>query len=124
KLAGDAVPPDATLEFPADGTTVPLAPIAVSGSATDDVGVLSVQASVLHTSSGLWWSGSAWTSTETWFPATVASPGSGSTSWSWTWMPPAAGGYTIQARSVDLAGNTGVTRSVGVAVDLGGPDTV
>ncbi len=124
KLAGDVVPPDATLDAPTDGSIVPLAPIAVSGSATDDVGVLSVQTSVLHTASGLWWSGSAWTSTETWFPATVASPGGSSTSWSWTWTPPAAGGYTIQARSVDLAGNTGVIRSAGVAVDLGGPDTV
>ena len=123
-LAGDAAPPDATLGAPSDGSTVPLASVSVSGTASDDVGVASVETSVLHTASGLWWSGSAWTSTEKWFPASVVGAGSAATSWSWSWLPPAAGGYTIQARSVDLAGNHSPVASSGITVDLGGPDTV
>ncbi len=52
------------------------------------------------------------------------SPGASATSWSWSWLPPAAGGYTIQARSVDLSGNDSAVASTGITADLGGPDTI
>jgi len=54
-------------------------------------------------------------------PASLGAP---VTAWTWSWMPPAAAAYTIVARSVDLVGNRSDPAQVGVAVDIGGPDTV
>ena len=99
-------------------------PSSVSGTAADDSGVASIETAVQHTATGNWWTGSAWSPTEKWFAVTPASVGAASTAWSWTWSPPAAGGYTIRARSVDLVGNRSDVSSAGITVDIGGPDTV
>jgi sugar lactone lactonase YvrE len=124
KLTSDAAPPTATLDDPVDGSVLPLAPLVVVGTASDDTGVASIETSVQHTSSGLWWTGSVWSATQTWFVVVPGSPGAALTSWSWSWTPPAAAAYTLVARSVDLAGNRSGEVQAGVTVDLGGPDTV
>jgi DNA-binding beta-propeller fold protein YncE len=124
RLSADAQVPTVTLDVPSDGATLPLAAVAVGGTAADDSGVASIETAVQHTATGRWWTGSAWSPTETWFTVTPASVGAPSTAWSWSWNPPAAGGYTIRARSVDLVGNRSDVSSAAITIDIGGPDTV
>ncbi len=124
KLTSDAGPPTVTLDDPIDGSVVPLASLSVAGTASDDTGVASLETAVQHMGSGQWWMGSAWSSTQTWFAVTPATPGAASTSWSWSWSPPATGNYAIVARSVDLVGDRSSQVQTGITVDLGGPDTV
>jgi hypothetical protein len=124
RLSADAEIPTVTLDAPAEGATLPLSVVSVSGTAADDSGVASIETAVQHTATGNWWTGSAWSPTETWFTVTPTSVGATSTAWSWPWTPPAAGGYTIRARSVDLVANRSDVSSSGITVDIGGPDTV
>ena len=72
-----------------------------AGTATDNTGVTAVKYSVQHQRSAQWWTGSAWSTTQTWFNATVATPGATSTGWSATWTPPSAGRYYIYAAATD-----------------------
>lgn len=121
----DTNAPETTLDQPAAGATLPAgAPVALAGTATDDVGVSGAQVRIQHTASGQYWTGTAWSPAETWLAATVASPGATSTGWSLAWSPPAAGGYTVSARAVDFGTNVDATpASTEFSVTLAGPDT-
>jgi DNA-binding beta-propeller fold protein YncE len=101
----DAQAPGTVLDAPAPDATTPVGPVSLAGSATDNQGVAGVRYAVQHRSSGQWWSGSDWSTTQQWLDATLASPGAASTAWSATWNPPSAGDYRVTARATDLAGN-------------------
>ena len=120
----DNVAPETTLDTPAKPSTVPMGPIAIDGTASDNTGVAGVKYSVQHQRSAQWWTGSAWSTTQTWFNATVASPGATSTGWSATWTPPSAGRYYVYAAAVDGSGNQDATPAdTDVTAELAGPDT-
>ena len=100
----DNVAPNTVLSTPAKPSTVPVGPIALSGTATDNSGVSGVKYSVQHQRSAQWWTGSAWSTTQTWFNATVASPGATSTGWTASWTPPSAGRYYVYAAAATASG--------------------
>lgn len=90
----DDEPPETEIFAPADGAILSVSPAAVSGQATDDVGVTSVQVSI---------DGSPWQE------ATIDS-GAGTTlaTWHYDWNLPledAGIGHVIYARALDAAGN-------------------
>ena len=101
----DTTAPTTTVSAPLNNSTV-AAPVVMSGSATDDVGVTVVRVSIQDTVSKLWWNGSAW-GAFTFVTATLDNPGGTSTGWSYSFSPPATGKFGFQARALDAAANLG-----------------
>jgi hypothetical protein len=103
----DATPPSSTIVSPANGSSVALGAITISGTATDAGGgvVAGVEVSV--------------DGGTTWHPAI------GRGNWSYLWTPAAAGNFTLKTRAVDDSGNVeipgaGATVSVVQGCGLGG----
>lgn len=121
----DTAAPETTIDAPTDGSVLPAgAPVQVAGDASDDLGVASVGVALQHTATGQWWTGTGWSTTETWLGAAVTSPGAPTSAWSYTWTPPAASSYTVSARATDFGPNSDATpASSAFSVALGGPDT-
>jgi hypothetical protein len=125
RFVPDAAPPETTIDAPLDGSSQGVGPLSVTGSATDDQALAGVLVAVRHTPTGQWWTGSAWTTTETWLSGNLATPGATSSAWSWTFAAPAAGSYTILAEARDLATNVDPSpASTAVTLTLAGVDTV
>ena len=99
----DTATPTGTVTAPASGANV-IAPVVITGTAGDDVGVATVQVSIKQTATGLWWNGSAWQATSVKVNATLASPGAAATTWSYTLASPAPGGYGFSTDITDTAG--------------------
>lgn len=80
---------------PIDGSTMPLAPVVVSGSAWS--GEAAITRVELSDDDG-----------RTWHQATLKQPTSerAATLWTWTWTPRVAGSFTLIARATDGAGHT------------------
>ena len=117
----DDVAPMTSLSAPSAGEVLPVGPVAIVGSATDNTGVTSAQVAVRNRLTGQWWTGSAWGSF-TWIDASLAAPGAASTGFSYSFTGGAAGGsYWLLARSGDAAGN--VSANSGLRFDLAGGDT-
>lgn len=80
-----------------------LAPIAISGTASDTGGsVSSVQVRVRRGGDGQCWNGTAWTSADTWLDASTSN---GFATWTYNWTPTGVGDQfvTINARATDMA---------------------
>ena len=124
------LPPDTTPMTldqlsPAAGGTVKVSQSAITGVANDDRSVASVDVAIKDKATNLWLKpDGTWTSTFTWLPTTLASPGAASTAFSRTWSP-VPGSYGYQLRSADGSGNaTNVGfRSFTVISDDTVPDT-
>jgi DNA-binding beta-propeller fold protein YncE len=101
----DTTAPVTTVSAPLNLSTNP-APVVMTGTASDNVGVTIVRVSIKN-AGGQWWNGSTW-GAFTFVTATLSNPGATSTSWTYSLSPPAATGYGFQARGVDAAGNLGV----------------
>jgi hypothetical protein len=102
----DTVAPDTEVTAPAKRAVVAVGdPLAIRGSATDDVGVTGVRIGIQDTVSKQWWHADGSWGAYQLQAATLASPGATSTTWQFTWTPPAAGSYGVQAAAVDAAGN-------------------
>lgn len=121
----DTIVPTVSIAAPTAGQSFPLGSVAISGSASDNVGVASVNVAIKRTSDSLWLQ-----SNGTWGPfrnlaATLGSPGATNTSWVYTFSPPAVGGYSVQVKSADLANlsSTGTSRAFSVvdSVDTSPP---
>ena len=94
----DVQPPTSTILVPADGATLPLETLIISGTAQDTDGqVAAVEVSV---DNGLSWH-----------------PASGREAWSYEWLPAEPGAVTILSRAVDDSGNLERPRS-GVTVTI------
>ncbi|MCW2764945.1 MAG: hypothetical protein JWO11_904 [Nocardioides sp.] len=120
----DRVAPETTITTPAPDSSAATGPVSLTGTATDDQGVSSVRYSILHAYSGQYWTGSAWSTTRTWFDAALGAPGATGTGWSATWVPPGATRYVVEAQAVDLAGNVDDTGpSSSVTLTIPGGDT-
>ena len=101
----DQQAPTVALDAPSAGQVLPLGPVAIAGTATDNTGVTAAQVAVKDRLTGQWWNGTSW-GPFTWLDASVASPGSQSTGFTATFTAGVAGGsYWLQARSGDAAGN-------------------
>ncbi len=100
-------PPTGPSTVPSANQSFPRAPIAFSGSATDNVGVTKVQLAVKNRTTNQWWNGTAFVTGFRWFTtATLGTPGGATTTWSYTWTPPATGtSFALQIRAEDAAGN-------------------
>ena len=86
----DEQPPTSTVHLPADGVTLPLETLIISGTAQDTDGqVAGVEVS---TDNGLSWH-----------------PASGCETWSYEWLPAQPGTVTILSRAVDDSGKLGMS---------------
>ena len=115
----DATAPSANTSDPLDNAVLTGSSKTISGTASDGSGsgVASVQVRIAR-SDGQYWTGSGWSGTEAWNPAT------GTTSWTYAWSLDAGQNngpytYTVTARATDGAGLVGTdpTPATGVKVD-------
>jgi outer membrane protein assembly factor BamB len=101
----DAVAPAGTITAPAANSTNPK-PVVISGTATDNVSVVSVRL-VIKNTAGKFWNGSAWVTASTTVEAVMASPGAPSTTWSYSFNPPGSGqNYTAKVTVYDIKKST------------------
>ena len=102
---GDATPPTATIVSPASGSLV-MAPVDLSGSASDDIGVDRVIVEVRNRDTKQWLrddgSWGAWMEVN----ATLVLPGGASVTWSYSIATILNGRYKAYVRAVDTSGNT------------------
>jgi hypothetical protein len=102
--ASDDIDPDTQAGSPAGGASVPLGPVTLTGTATDNQGVTSVKVAIKDVTTNKWWTGSGWggwARVET----ALADAGATSTDWSYTFTPPQTGSYTYSPQAGDAAGN-------------------
>jgi hypothetical protein len=102
----DSTVPEATIALPRRNQSYP-APVAMTGGATDNVGVDAVRISIQDTKTKLWL-----TADGTWgafanLAATLENRGAPSTTWAFSFTPPpgGSGDYGVQAVAVDTSGN-------------------
>ena len=98
----DTVEPDTTITAPANGATTATGPISIAGTATDNLALGGVRVSVRDTGTNLWWTGSAWSATQSYVNATLASPGAATSNWSYSFNAP-TGTFEITAAAVDTS---------------------
>ncbi len=97
-VSNDAIAPATSVTAPANGATVSGA-TSVTASATDNVGVTSVEFLLDG--------------------AVVATDTTSPYAWSWTTTTAANGAHTLQSRASDAAGNVGTSASISVSVNNG-----
>src|SRR4029077_17862509 len=96
----DTVAPDTVLSTPTEGASFPTGPVSITGSATDNTSVGSVQVRITN-SGGQYWTGSTWSATNTAVSATLATPGTTSSTWSYNFVPTTGDTYQVTATAVD-----------------------
>lgn len=118
----DSTAPDTAITDPSGGVLTGSDKI-VTGSASDNLAVSSVEVAVTRDVDGYYWNGSAstWTAGPTWNSATITSgQNTPSAAWQYSWALPNSdgGGFTIQARAHDGGGNIDpIPAAVAVTVD-------
>jgi hypothetical protein len=119
----DTIAPDTTLSTPTEAQSFPTGPVSITGSATDNLSVSSVQVRITN-SGGLYWTGSAWSATNTAVNATLATPNTTATTWSYNFLANAADTYSVTATALDssLVADTTPAGPVGFST-VGSPDT-
>jgi len=91
----------------------------IKGTTTDNVGVSKVEVAIQR-ENGDYWTGSGWSASQTWLPATITSgAGTKTATWSYGWKIDSSDNvtYKIKARGTDTSGNVEDTALVGVNVD-------
>ena len=104
----DTVAPDTAVTAPVDGATVAAGPVAIAGTASDDVSVAAVDIAVQDAASKAWLRPDGSRGGFAWPPARISGTGTAV-----TWTDEAdlpAGRYGITARATDAAGNRDTTR--------------
>jgi hypothetical protein len=126
----DVTPPDPVVVVaPLNFETV-AAPVSVSGTASDDVGLSLVRVELRDRVSGLWWDGSTWQVPRQSFDVPVDTPGAAASGWSFGFNPefPSSQPYWVTLRAVDEAGNASsyvyTNFTIGAPVDVTPPDPV
>lgn len=99
----DTNAPDTTITSPSDGAVLASGPIAISGSASDDRGVASVQVGIQNTATSQWWNGSSWSAPFVELNASLGMPGETTTTWSYTFSAPAGGSFAVRATATDTS---------------------
>lgn len=123
----DSQPPTGSLVSPAPGATDVPAPVVITGTTADNVGVSSVDVALRNSTTGYWLRpDGTWASGFAWVPATVDAPGASATTWTFTLDPAVPGTrYGFVARAADSAGNatTFQTYTTFTVAHSGTPDT-
>lgn len=102
----DTVAPVAAFSSPAANGQVPVGPVTITGTATDNQAVAAVYVALRRNDNQQWLrANGTWGTGFTWVPAAVANPGTTSTGWSFAASLPVTGGYYAQVRVDDAAGN-------------------
>ncbi len=114
--APDTTAPTVTLAVPTPGQSFPLGTVAISGSATDNAGVTTVNVAIKRTADSLWLQPNGTWGTFKNLAATLASPGATSTGWTFSFTPPATGGYYVQSKAIDGAGLSSAVKSATFSV--------
>jgi hypothetical protein len=99
----DTVAPDTVLSTPTEGESFPTGPVSITGSATDNVSVQSVQVRITN-SVGQFWTGTTWSATNSFVTASLATAGTTSSTWSYNFIANAADTYSVTATAVDGSG--------------------
>lgn len=121
----DTQAPAVAFTAPASGASLPAGAVSVTGTTSDNTSVSTVEVAIQRSSDGAWWQANGtWAATQQYVAATLAAPGATSSTWSLPVTASTAGTYSMTARAVDQAGNTGQTmRSFSViAADTVAPD--
>ncbi len=102
----DTVAPTGGFSAPAANAQVPVGPLSITGTASDNQSVAAVYVALRRNDTQQWLRANGTYGTGlVWVPATVASPGTTSSSWSFSTTLPVTGGYFMQVRVDDAAGN-------------------
>jgi sugar lactone lactonase YvrE len=104
-FAADTTPPTVSVVAPTRNQVFPVEPITFTGSASDDVGVSTVQVAIRNVTTQLWWHANGTWGTYQVQTTSLGTPGGKTTSWSYGWTPPAVGSYSVLALAKDAAGN-------------------
>ncbi len=99
-------PPSVVISTPTAGQTVTSIPVNITGSATDDAGIIDTRVAIQDLTTSLWWTGTAWSGTRTELTATLTSPNAQSTSWQYMWSVPQNGSYRVESTATDSAANS------------------
>jgi hypothetical protein len=119
----DTTPPAVTLTSPTSKQVMSASEVAITGAASDDVGVASVFTSVRDRSTGLWWNanGAIWSTARTWNFAGVDAPTPTSVTYQSAFVGECYGGsYLTQAKVTDTTGNYALSKQVSFTVSLSG----
>ncbi|MGB0100783.1 MAG: hypothetical protein WBP61_10935 [Nocardioides sp.] len=101
----DTAPPSFSQTAPDLNATVPVSGAAISGTATDDRAVASVDVAIKDKGTNQWLRPNGTWGAFAWVPADLADPGAASTTFSHSWAA-APGAYGYQLRTSDPSGNT------------------
>ena len=108
----DETPPNGTVAVPTNDQEFASTPVALSGAASDDVGVEGVRIAIRDRASGEWLrSNGAWGAFQN-LEATLAAPGATWTGWTFGFSPAPGGSglYAVQVTAVDTSGNDDPTK--------------
>ncbi len=113
----DSAAPTVSVTDPAAGSTQPFATVNVSGTASDDLSVATVEVAAQRSSDNLWLQGNGtWGAGQFYGSALLAAPGATTSGWTYAVPVSASGGYTLSVRVTDGAAKTGTAnRSFTVA---------
>ena len=103
-LGPDTTPLVLSQLLPAANATVPVAGADISGSATDDRAVASVDVAIKDKATNLWLRADGSWGSFTWLPSTLGQPGAATTSFTRSWAA-VPGSFGFQLRAFDGAGN-------------------
>jgi sugar lactone lactonase YvrE len=102
----DTTPPAIAISAPTSGQVLGSSPVALSGVASDDIGVTSVTVAIYrNVSGGQYWNGTGWQGPATTVPTTLGTPGAFNTTWSYNFNAPPGGVFTFAALAYDAASN-------------------
>ena len=121
-VGDDVLAPVVVVGGPGDGEVVPAVPVVLSGSVSDDVGVVRVRITVRDLDSLEFWDGSGWQVGWVSVDAVLAVPGGVDTGWSYSFDPPdplSASGYKWTVMAVDAAGNWSDLTTHPFTIDVG-----
>lgn len=123
--SGVDVAPAVTLGSPAGGSAVD-APMLISGTAGDDIGVEAVDVIIKRAGTNLYWDGGQFVSGWRVNPAVLSNPAGSSTDWSYSFAPPTSERVRISVRSVDAANQKSPSQKANATalVGAGGPPVV
>lgn len=108
-LPPDTTAPTGTVTSPSAGQEVSVGQITLTGTASDDRALGSVYVALRRNDTNTWLRTDGTYGAFQWVPAALAVPGASSSGWSLTTTLPAAGGYYLQLRVDDAAGNQNAT---------------
>jgi DNA-binding beta-propeller fold protein YncE len=101
----DTTAPTGVFSTPASGEQVPVGPVTLTGTASDNQALGTVYVALKRNDNNTWLHENGTYGAFAWLPVTVANPGATTSGWSFSTTLPVTGGYFMQLRVDDAAGN-------------------